>query len=383
MKVNFNLKNPKGTDKTPIFVTVVYKTKRVRVQTNKSIKPGEWNKDEQKARQVLSGYSSFNKWLKDVDAYVSQIEMDWINSHSKQTAPPSLPIELLKEKLRVYLSKEDKQERENNQKKSFWGYYETFLYRMKNGTRVHLEKGTPMAPKTIFQFENLKRHLQEFEHKTKFKIEFENIDLVFYKNFVDYLTIKLKLAPNTIGKLITNLKVYMREALEDGLTSNNTFTHRKFKSINSKSDTVYLTTDEIKALQGLDLASQPRYERVRDMFVIGCYTALRHSDLSKVKPENIENGMIDMIQTKTGKQVIIPMAKVVVDILAKYSNTLPGISNQKYNEYLYEVCKKCEVLAKEITIHEIKGGKKITIVKPKYEFISSHTARRRDRKSVV
>ena len=168
----------------------------------------------------------------------------------------------------------------------------------------------------------------------------------------------------------------MREALEDGLTSNNTFTHRKFKSINSKSDTVYLTTDEIKALQGLDLANQPRYERVRDMFVIGCYTALRHSDLSKVKPENIENGMIDMIQTKTGKQVIIPMAKVVVDILAKYSNTLPGISNQKYNEYLYEVCKKCKVLEKEITIHEIKGGKKITIVKPKYEFISSHTARR-------
>ena len=101
MKVNFNLKNPKGTDKTPIFVTVVYKTKRVRVQTNKSIKPGEWNKDEQKARQVLSGYSSFNKWLKDIDAYVSQIEMDWINSHSKQTTPPSLPIELLKEKLRV------------------------------------------------------------------------------------------------------------------------------------------------------------------------------------------------------------------------------------------------------------------------------------------
>ena len=75
MKVNFNLKNPKGTDKTPIFVTVVYKTKRVRVQTNKSIKPGEWNKDEQKARQVLSGYSSFNKWLKDIDAYVSQIEI--------------------------------------------------------------------------------------------------------------------------------------------------------------------------------------------------------------------------------------------------------------------------------------------------------------------
>lgn len=376
MKVNFNLKAPQAIERTPLFVTVVYNCKRIRVHSNKSLHPKDWNTETQKARQSLTGYSSFNKWLKDVDAFISQIEIDWINQHSKQSVIPLLPIGHLKEKLRKYLSKENKEEREKNLKTSFWGNYETFLFRMKNGTRVHLEKGTPMAPKTIFQFENLQRHLQNFEKKTSFKIEFENIDMNFYKKFVDYLTIKLVLSPNTIGKLITNLKVYMRESLEDGLTTNNTFTHRKFKSINSKSDTVYLTTDEIKALQQLDLSKQPRYERVRDMFVVGCYTALRHSDLSKIKPDNIENGMIDMIQTKTGKQVIIPMVKDVVEILAKYNNALPGISNQKYNEYLYEVCKKCEVLEKEITIHEIRGGKKQTIVKPKFEFVSSHTSRR-------
>jgi integrase len=247
---------------------------------------------------------------------------------------------------------------------------------MENGTRVHLEKGTPMSPKTIFQFHNLRRHLQNFEKNANYKIEFESIDMTFYKKFVDYLTINLKQAPNTIGKLITNIKVYMRESLEDGLTTNNTFTHRKFKSINSKSDTVYLNTEEIIALQNLDLTKQPRLERVRDMFVIGCYTALRHSDLSKIKPEHIANGMIDLLQTKGGKQVIIPMAKVVIDILEKYNYTLPGISNKNYNDYLYEVCKKCEILAKEVTIHKITGGKNIKIVKPKYEFISSHTARR-------
>jgi hypothetical protein len=58
-------------------------------------------------------------------------------------------------------------------------------------------------------------------------MDFEIIDLNFYKNFVDYLTIKLKLAPNTIGKLITNLKVFLREALEDGGNNHNSFTQRK------------------------------------------------------------------------------------------------------------------------------------------------------------
>jgi integrase len=376
MEVSFNLKTPHATDKTPLFVTVVYNTQRIRVHTNKSVDPKDWNPDTQKARQSLTGYSSFNKWLKDVDAMISQIETDWINQHSKKSVVPLLPAEHLKDKLRKYLSKENKEEREQNLKKSFWGNYEFFLYRMENGTRVHLEKGTPMSPKTIFQFHNLKRHLQNFEKNANYKIEFESIDMTFYKKFVDYLTINLKQVPNTIGKLITNIKVYMRESLEDGLTTNNTFTHRKFKSINSKSDTVYLNTEEIIELQNLDLTKQPRLERVRDMFVIGCYTALRHSDLSKVKPELISNGMIDLLQTKGGKQVIIPMAKVVIDILEKYNYTLPGISNKNYNDYLYEVCKKCEILAKEVTIHKITGGKNIKIVKPKYEFVSSHTARR-------
>ena len=162
MEVSFNLKTPHATDKTPLFVTVVYNTQRIRVHTNKSVDPKDWNPDTQKARQSLTGYSSFNKWLKDVDAMISQIETDWINQHSKKSVVPLLPAEHLKDKLRKYLSKENKEEREQNLKKSFLGNYEFFLYRMENGTRVHLEKGTPMSPKTIFQFHNLRRHLQNF-----------------------------------------------------------------------------------------------------------------------------------------------------------------------------------------------------------------------------
>ena len=245
MKVSFYLKDKDATDKTPLFVTIVYNTQRIRVFTNKSLEPKYWNAETQKARQGLTGYSSFNLWLKDVDAFISKIDMDWKNSNSAKTTTPLLPAGILKEKLRKYLSKENKQEREDNNKLSFWGYYDNFLFRMENGTRVHLEKGTPIAPKTIFQFHNLKRHLQNFEKKASIKIEFGTIDMIFYKKLVDHLTINLKLAPNTIGKLITNLKVYLREALEDGLTENNIFTHRKFKSISSKSDTVYLNKNEI------------------------------------------------------------------------------------------------------------------------------------------
>ena len=117
-------------------------------------------------------------------------------------------------------------------------------------------------------------------------------------------------------------------------------------------------------------------DRVRDMFVIGCYTGLRFSDLTRIQPQHVENGMITIEQSKTGNEVIIPMVKEVLPILEKYKSALPKISNQKYNEYLNEVCKKCEVLGKEITTTGIKGGKKIITIQPKYESVSSHTARR-------
>lgn len=376
MKVNFNLKDKKSLDKTPLFVTVVYNTKRIRVHTNKSISPKHWNPETQKARQNFEGYGTFNKWLKDVDAFISQVETDWINANSRQKEVPVLDPEVLKDRLRKYLSKETKQERAEKLKNSFWGYFETFLLRMENGTRIHTQKGTPLAKGFIFQFHNLKRHLQIFEKKTGYKVTFENIDLVFYKKFVDYLTINLQLGPNTIGKLITNLKVFLREAFEDKLTTNNTFTHRKFKSINFTSDTVYLNLAEIKEIQNLDLSAAPRLDRVRDMFVIGCFTGLRYGDLTNIKPQNIENGMIEITQAKTGNVVVIPFTNDVLQILEKYQNTMPKISNQKYNEYLSLVCEKCELLKKEITINQIKGGKKTTLTAPKHKFISSHTARR-------
>jgi integrase len=75
-------------------------------------------------------------------------------------------------------------------------------------------------------------------------------------------------------------------------------------------------------------------------------------------------------------EVAGPMTKEVERLLSKYNNSLHKISNQKFNDYLYEVVTKCKGLEIEVTKKTIQGGKQIVIKKPKYEFIASHTARR-------
>jgi integrase len=233
-----------------------------------------------------------------------------------------------------------------------------------------------MAPKTISQFDNLKRHLENYQRVKKTTIDFNKIDLTFYNDFVEHLTTKLNLAPNTIGKLITNLKVFLREAFDEGVTTNNIFANRRFRSNSSLADTIYLTPAEINEILNLDLKTNLKLDKVRDMFIIGCYTGLRFSDIISIKPEHINDGMIEITQLKTKERVAIPITKEVERILTKYNNSLHKISNQKFNDYLYEVVKKCEGLKLEVSKKSIQGGKQIVMKNPKYEFVTSHTARR-------
>jgi integrase len=110
--------------------------------------------------------------------------------------------------------------------------------------------------------------------------------------------------------------------------------------------------------------------------MIGCYTGLRFSDIVNIRPEHINEGMIEITQVKTKERVTIPITNKVAIILSKYDNTLHKISNQKFNDYLYEVVKLCEGLKVEVTKKTIQGGRQIVIKKPKYHFVTSHTARR-------
>jgi integrase len=376
MKVNFYLKDKSANYPVWIYCYITYQNKKVTHYTDKKIEPKYWNLERQEVRRSHSNSAAMNFWLKDIRTFVAKLELEWSKKHNLTGVVPIIPPTYLKENLDRYFTKTTKDERGEHNQKTFWGYYNQFLTRMNNGTRVHLSKGTPMAPKTIFQFENLKRHLENYQKAKKIKIEFDKIDLTFYNDFVEYLTTKLKLAPNTIGKLITNLKVFLREAFDEGITTNNIFANRRFRSNSSLADTIYLTPTEIKEISNLDLKTNLKLDRVRDMFIIGCYTGLRFSDIINIKPEHINDGMIEIIQVKTKEKVAIPMTKEVERLLSKYNNSLHKISNQKFNDYLYDVVTKCEGLEIEVTKKTIQGGKQIVIKKPKYEFVSSHTARR-------
>ena len=145
----------------------------------------------------------------------------------------------------------------------------------------------------------------------------------------------------------------MTEALEKKLTTNIEFRNRKFKTIDEESENIYLNEKEIERIYSFDLSSNTRLDKVRDMFIIGCYTGLRYSDLVLINDNNLidKNTKLKIKTEKTGERVVIPLHRYIRSILKKYSG-IPdyNISNQKMNAYLKEIADLCNI-QKKLTYH--------------------------------
>jgi integrase len=218
------------------------------------------------------------------------------------------------------------------------------------------------------------------DKKRKGKLDWQNIDMDFYFDFTDFLKFTHNHSPNTIGKYVKTLKVFLREAIEAGFDVPRTFENRKFSAPSEKVEHIYLTEDELTKIYELDLTKRPALEAQRDLFIIACYTGLRFSDFTTLKPENIiqtESGnAIKKATYKTGEVVLIPLHYRVEAILMKYENRLPrAISNQKMNQALKTIGKLAGIDT-DFTTTKTIGNLSTTITQPKYELISTHCGRR-------
>lgn len=215
--------------------------------------------------------------------------------------------------------------------------------------------------------------LVAFETFKRKKVTFENVNLDFYNDLLEYLTKERNYSPNTIGKHIANIKLFLGEATLRGITTKVDFKSKRFKTTSENVDNIYLSVDELLKIYNFDFSSYKKLEHTRDLFIIGCFTGLRFSDFTLLKMENISEGTIKIRTQKTKETVVIPIHWTVKEILQK---GLPRpISNQKMNDYLKELGEKVGI-NEPIYRTQTKGGLTVETTNKKYELITTHTARR-------
>ena len=139
------------------------------------------------------------------------------------------------------------------------------------------------------KFNTLEKHLREFEKKEHAQLIFQQIDLLFYDRFFAFLISGNNgMINNSAYKIIGMLKIFLNWAFDRGINNNLSF--RKFKLKEDRTDIVTLNETELNKIIELDLTKNNKLEKVRDLFVFGCFTGGRFSDLTTATHEDFKDG---------------------------------------------------------------------------------------------
>lgn len=238
---------------------------------------------------------------------------------------------------------------------------------------------------TISTYVTTLKHLKEFSKEKKIKLAFENISKEFEKKFSDYLFDDLDMYNNSVGKYIKNLITFMNYSTnEKKYNPVSNIDYKKFTKWENDKEVYALTKHQLLELQNFDLVN-PSYDHARNTFIFMAATNLRISDVRALRHEHInwDEGYIRILVQKTrGKEKQprkIPFNFFSKPILEKYKNSdfpLHNISEQKTNDYLYEIAK--DHLKWNFKVREIKFKRNVPFEKfiPFYEVFTCHVGRK-------
>ena len=147
--------------------------------------------------------------------------------------------------------------------------------------------------------------LQEFRPG----LDFKDITYTFLKDFEVYLREKGN-GVNTVAKHLRQLRTLVNEAINQGYIHADAYPFRKFKIKQEKGRHEFLTPDELRKLENLEVSDR-KLRHVLDAFLFCCYVGLRFSDFCQLKQSNFIkiNGKrwLHFKSIKTGIELRLPL----------------------------------------------------------------------------
>ncbi len=245
---------------------------------------------------------------------------------------------------------------------------------------LELIKGKVFSSQTLCSYNSLIVALREFEVYSKRKCIYleEMCSIQLIDQFETYLISELNMSLNTINNRMKTLKSMLQVAVNEDLIPFNAFV--KFKKVlyTEESDSVVFTKVELKALQDLDLSDNPRWDLIRDQYLLYVWSGVRKGDLKNLIAVMTPGAKTYSFRTnKTGERCDIPAFDTLKRIAAKYNYQFPEpVVDIKVLHEIKEICKLIPTMHQPVEKKYTKGGKQVREIKKKYEMVVIHTARR-------
>lgn len=294
-------------------------------------------------------------------------------------------------------------------------WIKTFIDECESGDRLKQKSTRTITAGTIKTYRGTLAQLEAYQAKRHRIIDFDDISMDFYDDWRRFFLEKKDAkgnprpySPNTIGKHIKNLKIFLYAAKDMKLTTRDDFESARFAADSQEVENVYLTEDRVQEMYQTDFEDDSTIERLmrlapsddersvmrdqltrrtpqllneaKDIFTVGCLTGQRVSDYKRINEDMIRtlsdgNDYIYLQQAKTQKWIYIPLDIRVRAILQKYGGRLPKIYDQDLNERI-KVIGRLLGWRENGGIKELHGMMEVPTQKKFYELIKTHTARR-------
>lgn len=203
---------------------------------------------------------------------------------------------------------------------------------------------------------------REFITKKYGAIERKDLTPEIIKRYERYLQETKKLSNSSHGRFMKHLRWFLKSINYD-VSGIKLRTHRK--------TIIALDLDELTLLEAVDVSANTEYQRAKDMFLLGCYTGQRISDLKRINPAMIVNNELHLRQQKTQNDVEIPLVKSALEILTRYEFKAPKILEKDLNKCIKLICKDAGI-NKVIETTKNVAGLNLTSQDPKYMHVQQH-----------
>lgn len=359
------------TDNVPIRMRVIFGGKRIDFATGYRIDAGKWDEAEHRVKhgctnKLKQSSAEINAGLREQEATMQNIFKEF----EVQSVMPS--SEQIKSTFNSRLKLESAPAEEPVVPEvTFWDRFDEFT--KETGKLNHWTRATEQ------KYATLKNHLTQFNDNLTFEFFTEE----GLNDFVQFMLDDLDFRNTSVTKLLKFLKCFLRWADKKGYNENRAYTFFKPKLKNNDGKVIFLTIEELKQLRDYKIPEAKKYlDRVRDVFLFCCFSGLRYSDVFNLRRSDIRSDYMEITTIKTADSIIIELNEITSGILNKYKDVtlpdnkaLPVISNQKYNDYLKDLCELAG-LNEQIRITYYKGSVRHDEVYPKHALIASHCGRR-------
>ena len=321
------------------------------------------------------------------------------NCLTKEAIEEAIQNTVLVEK-RERIKKQDDLKRyiSEKQNKSVKSWIKDYIAKIVSG-EARTYQGERYTKNSIKIWQQFLRIFLDFCKKTK-DFCWDDINQSLVNKYISFLEdegYSKSTADRYINCFKTLIGIAERENIHNNHKAIGMFRHGAVKE-HEKTTAIYLTKEELEGLYNMELVGLE--EKVRDAFLVACYTGQRYSDFSQLNPTCFgttfdDKMVIRIVQTKTKTPVVIPILdNKLKTILEKYNYKIPEITDQVMNRYIKHIGEKLShtvkslgqdvktILTKQERIAEENKTKTFrydeegNAIKYKWELIATHTGRR-------